>query len=78
MKNNNYNKKAWITIACVALLALALVIGIASEDLSRKVGLSSLPLPVNTSGEMPASLKEEPAMGSTLYKLDFKFMSVSK
>ncbi len=73
----NYSNKKFLKVTCSALIALVLVVGITFEDLSRKVGLSSLPLPVNTSEEMRASLKEDPAMGSTLYKLAFKFMSVS-
>ena len=78
MKKSNSDNKTSISIVCVALIALALVVGLTYEDLSRKIGLSSLPLPVNASDEMRASLKEEPAMSSTLYKLIFKFMSVSR
>ncbi|QFU75764.1 alpha/beta hydrolase [Halioglobus maricola] len=78
MKKNKSTRNTWRYMACFALIALVLVIASTFEELSRKVGFSSLPLPVNTSEEMRASLSEEPAMGATLYKFVFKFMSVNK
>ena len=44
----------------------------------RKVSFTSLALPEGVSDEMRESLREGPPMRATLYKLIFKFMSVSR
>ena len=78
MKKNDSNKKTWLKITCIALIALVFANWFTSEEAWRKVSSTPLALPEGVSDEMRESLREDPPMRATLYKLVFKFMSVSR
>lgn len=71
MKKNKINKKVWLTISGIALIALLAVNWFIS-------GPKSLAPPANVSTEMRKSLLAEKPMRLPLYKLAFKFMSVDR
>lgn len=78
MKKNNSSKKTGLKIACIAVIALVFAIGFTSGEARRKVSSTSLALPEGVSDEMRESLREHPPMRASLYKLIFRFMSVSQ